>query len=60
MEQYLSDVFSQSEKSIERALGTLTGDGDVGDTILGDLLDSVSRMGIEGFNGDYDNNISKM
>lgn len=60
MEKYLQNVFDKSEDIMERALKSMFGEGDKNDTILKDLLDMVSKMDVEGFGGDYDNNVSKL
>ena len=60
MEGYLSEIFNKTESGFERALASLMGEGKEGDTILKELLDTVSKMGIDGFNGDYESDISKM
>lgn len=60
MENYLSDVFGQSEDTLARALTTIVGEGQDDDTILKELLDAVPQLGVDGLVSDYDSDVSKV
>ena len=60
MEKYLQNVFDKSEDIMERALKSLFGEGNKDDTILNELLEMLSKMGVEGFGGDYDSAVTKL
>lgn len=60
MEGYLSEIFNRTESGFERALASMFGEGEEGDKILEELLDTVSKMGVEGFQGDHENIILNM
>lgn len=60
MEQWLSDMFEQTEDIMSRALASMVGEGEDGDTILEDLHEQMRKMGNTHFETKYKSTISNV